>query len=108
LHYDRWRATGDPNRKSRFDTEAEKAAFIAAERAKRHTRQSAERQVRQAEQEASRLLRRRAVKRIAPEARAMSKAIDALPEDERAAVVSLVVSSLMGRPVDITEKESHP
>lgn len=101
MHYDRLRATGDPLRKSRFDTPEEKAAFIAQERAERRARQARQREERQAQAEQLRLLQVRGLEAIRPDAVAMSEAIDRLPAAEKAAVVSIVVSVLMGRDIDI-------
>lgn len=101
MHYGRWRATGDPLRKSRFDTVEEKNAYIAQERAERRARQARQREERKAQEERLRLLQTRAVQRIGPSAAEMVEAIDNLPAEERAAVVSLAVSLLFGRNVDI-------
>lgn len=101
MHYDRLRATGDPLRKSRFDTVEEKNRHIEKERAERRARQEAQRAEKQAQLDQLRLLQTRSIEHIRPEATAMVAAIDALPEEERAAVVSIVVSVLLGRDIDI-------
>lgn len=101
MHYDRLRATGDPLRKSRFGTVEEKAAFIERERAERRARQARQREEREAQAERLRLLQTRAVQRIGPSAKEMVAALDALPPEERAALVSLTVSVLFDTNIDI-------
>lgn len=100
LHYRRFKTTGDPLRKSRFATPEEKDAFVAADIAARRKRREREREKYEAEQERLRLLRPRTVNRIRPEATALVNALDALDEAERASVASMVVSILLGRPVE--------
>lgn len=100
LHLKRWRTTGDPLRASRFATQAEKDAFIAGEIESRRKRYAATREKRRMERERRDLLRVRSVNRIRPAASELIRALDAMPEAERAAVADVFASVLLGQPVE--------
>ena len=104
MHYKRWRATGDPLRRSRFNTPEEKEAFIAADIEARRERRAAQREEREHEREVERQRRWVLAQRgtaPSPDAVALVDALDRLPEAERAALASAFVTALLGRSSDL-------
>lgn len=111
MHYKRLRATGDPTRKSRFATQAEKDAFVAADIAARRERRAAQQEQQQDERLAVMRQRRSVLaeverRPVGPHAVALVEALDTLSEDDRAHVASAFVTVLLGRPVDLRPSPS--
>lgn len=104
MHYRRWRATGDPLQRSRFNTPEEKEAFIAADIEARRERRAAQREEREYEREVERQRRRVLAQRStapSPDAVALVEALDRLPEADRANLASAFVTALLGRSADL-------
>lgn len=113
MHYRRWKATGDPLRKSRFSTPEEKQAFIASDIKARRERRVAEREEREHEREVwlqhNQVLADFGPRRspIRPAAVALVEALDRLPESERVDIASALVVALTGRSVALGAPARH-